>query len=374
MKKHISLTTALAALLPLAAFAQSPAPTATQSPGNPSMPNAVAPPAPPLPPMPPLPPLPPMAPGRHLHEHDNRPKEPVTFLGVETSQVPRVLSEQLNLPRGFGVVVDYVVPKSPAADAGLQRSDIIRLLNDQIIVSPEQLGVLVRSFADGTTVTLTILRKGQEMKLPVKLVKHASGTASSGSDGDSDWDFDWDNSGKMNFDFQMPDMTAVKDAVSAAVEQARDEARRAGDEARKAGEEARRAARQHLRIVTRDNGTTKTTKVDLGNATVTFSDDKGELKLESHDGNKVLTAKDAQGKLLFQGPVNTDQERAKIPAEVRARFDKLQHEDMPEVPTAPEPPTPREETDSVRVDSPAAKQATVCANRRTGWVRSTILL
>ena len=48
----------------------------------------------------------------HMHEHDMGPKEPVTFLGVETSDVPRVLSEQMGLPRGFGVVVDYVVPKA----------------------------------------------------------------------------------------------------------------------------------------------------------------------------------------------------------------------------------------------------------------------
>ena len=33
----------------------------------------------------------------------------MTYLGVETSDVPRVLSAQMGLPRGFGVVVDYVV-------------------------------------------------------------------------------------------------------------------------------------------------------------------------------------------------------------------------------------------------------------------------
>ena len=104
MKKQIILTTTLAALLPLATFAQSPGPSAPQPP-------------PPVPPAPPAPP--PMAHG-HMHEHDDGPKEPVTFLGVETSDVPRVLSEQMGLPRGFGVVVDFVVPESPAAAGGVQ--------------------------------------------------------------------------------------------------------------------------------------------------------------------------------------------------------------------------------------------------------------
>ena len=107
-----------------------------------------------------------------MQEHDMGPKEPVTFLGVETSNVPRVLSEQMGLPRGFGVVVDYVVPESAAAAAGVQQSDIIRMLNDQIILEPSQLGKLVRSFADGATVNLTLLRKGKEMKVTVTLKKH----------------------------------------------------------------------------------------------------------------------------------------------------------------------------------------------------------
>ena len=364
MKTTISLTTTLAALLPLtAAFAQAPAPTASTQPASSPATNVA-----------PAPPVPPAPPGRHFHERDNRPQEPVTFLGVETSQVPRVLSEQMNLPRGFGVVVDSIVPKSPAAEAGLQRSDIIRMLNDQIIVSPDQLGTLVRSFAEGTSVTLTILRKGQEMKLPVKLAKHQTSSRSLlGSGEDWDWNFDWDDGDKMKFDFQMPDMTSVRESVKAAVETARDQAERARDEAQRAGDEARRAV-SRLRIVTKDNGTTKSTKVDLGNATITFSDDKGELKLESRNGNKVLSAKDAQGKVLFEGPVNTDEERAKIPSEVRQRFEKLQQQELPEVPPAPEPPAPPDSAESVRLELPPANQAVLCATRRTGWTRSTLLL
>jgi hypothetical protein len=314
-----------------------------------------------------------MLPGRHIHEHDMGPKQPVTFLGVETSEVPRVLQEQMNLPNGFGVVVDYIVPKSPAADAGLQRSDIIRMLNDQIIVGSGQLGILVRSYSDGTTVTLTILRKGQEMKLPVKLARHD--VSMKGRFGDEDWDFDWDwdEDGKMNFNFQTPDMTAVRDAVHAAVEQAKDQARRAGDEAKRAGEEARKAA-QRLRIVTTDSGTTKSTRVDLGNATVTFSDDNGELKLESRDGKKTLTAKDGQGKVVFQGPIDTDEERAKIPAQVRLRFEKLENQDLPEVPEAPEPPESPSDNDSVCVGTQGIERAVLKPQHRTGWRRSTILL
>ena len=276
MKKQIILTTALAAFLPLAAFAQSPAPTASQ---------------PAQQPVPPIPPVPPSMNHGHMREHDMGPKEPVTFLGVETSDVPRVLSEQMGLPRGFGVVVDYVVPESAAAAAGVQQSDIIKMLNDQIILKPSQLGKLVRSFADGTTVNLTLLRKGKEVKVAVKLKKHEASAGRGPFGFEQEWK--WDDLGKMNFDFQMPDMTAVREAVA-----------RAKEEALRAGDEARRAARK-LRVVTTDDDTTKTTRVDLGKATITFSDDQGELKLERVDGKKMLTAKDTKGKVLFNGPIDT---------------------------------------------------------------------
>src|ERR1700694_2836929 len=98
MKTKLTTIIAAIALLPLAGFAQTP----------------------PTPPGPP--PMPPGPPDRH----EKMPKVPVTFLGVETSEVPNVVSEQLGLAKGFGLVVDYVVPDGPAAAGGAQQNDIIQ--------------------------------------------------------------------------------------------------------------------------------------------------------------------------------------------------------------------------------------------------------
>jgi len=352
MKKQIILTTAVAALCPLAAFAQSPNATAS------------VPPVPAVPPVQAVAPAPPAPPPRgHMHEHDMGPKEPVTFLGVETSEVPRVLSEQMDLPRGFGVVVDYVVPNGPAAAAGLQASDIIRMLNDQQIVDPSQLGKLVRSFAEGTSVDLTLLRKGKEVKVSVKLGKKDVPVGHGPFGFEQEWNFD--DLDKMKFDFKAPDMSAVREAVA-----------RAKDQAMRARDEAQRAVRG-LRIVTTDDGLTKSTRIDLGKATVTFSDDQGELKMESVDGVKMLTAKDAQGKVLYNGPIDTEEERATLPANVRQRFEKLERQELPKVPAAPEPPeAPRapEPQESARLQQLRAERAALAPNHRSGWVRSTFVL
>jgi hypothetical protein len=352
MKKQLALTTALAALLPLASFAQSPT----------AIPSAPA--TQPFPPVPPPPPAPPAPPHRHMHEHDeDGPKEPVTFLGVETSEVPRVLSEQMGLPRGFGVVVDYVVPNGPAAAAGVQPSDIIRMLNDQQIVDPGQLGKLIRSFAEGTSIDLTLMRKGKETKVSVKLGKKDMPMGHGPFGFEQEWNFD--DLDKMKFDFKAPDMTAVREAVA-----------RAKDQAMRARDEVQRAARG-LRIVTTDDGLTKSTRIDLGKATITFSDDQGELKMENVNGRKMLTAKDAQGKVLYNGPIETAEDRANLPENVRQRFEKLERQELPEAPEPPEAPeAPRapEPNESVRLQSAQRASAKLSPNNRTGWRRSTIVL
>jgi len=308
MKMKSVFTIIVIAFLPLAGFAQTP-------------------PAPAQPPQPPRPPHPPGMPGHH----EKGPKVPVTYLGVETSQVPTVVSEQLGLAKGLGLVVDYVEPNGPAAVAGVQQNDILKMLNDQILIEPSQLRKLLQTFSDGTEITLTILRKGQEQKLTAKLTKkEVPQRHNLFPGGNHDWHWDFDETGDLGE--QMQDLKeqlkeqfgdAQRGIVRGAVMQAHEAARRARDDARRAAEE--------LGLLFEDNGAVKASRIDLGKAQVVFSDGKGELKLENVDGRKLLTAKDPQGKLLFSGPVETKEDLEKMPADVRERYEKLQRSDLPTV-------------------------------------------
>jgi serine protease Do len=300
--KFITIIACLASL-PIAGFAQTP-PTPPQPPGQPN-------------------PLPPG--GR-----EKAPKVPMIFLGVETSQVPTVVSEQLGLSKGLGLVVEYVVPDSPAAAAGIQQNDILKMLNDQILIEPSQLRKLLQTFSDGTDVTLTILRKGQEQKVTVKLTKKEKPQRHSWAPGEKhDWHWDFDDTGDLGEQMQGL-KEQLQEQLGAQRGMIRETVTKAHEAARRAREDARRAARE-IRILSKDNGTLKATRIDLGKAQIVFSDDKGEMKLENVDGKKILTAKDAQGKLLFSGPVETKEDRDKMPADVRERYEKLQQNDLPVV-------------------------------------------
>jgi serine protease Do len=341
MKMKSVFTITLIALLPIAALAQTP-------------------PAPPQAPQPPRPPHPPGMP-----DHEKRPKVPVTYLGVDTSQVPTVVSDQLGLAKGFGLVVDYVEPNSPAATAGVQQNDILKMLNDQILIEPSQLRKLLQTFPEGTEVTLTVLRKGQEQKLTAKLAKKEvpqRRNAFPGGNHDPHWDFDATGDLKE----QMQDLKEQlkeqlgdqRGIIREAVTQAHEAARRARDDARHAADQ--------LRIFFEDDGAVKASKIDLGKAQIVFSDDKGELKLANVDGRKLLTVKDPQGKLLFSGPVETKEDLDKMPADVRARYDRLEQNDLPTV-------APRSDTDNADdADSDDADDQDDDVDEETGEVSQQV--
>ncbi len=97
--------------------------------------------------------------------------ETATFLGVELAKAPRVLTAQLGIPVGFGLVVVGVRTDSPASKAGLQTDDILLRFNDQKLVEPTQLSALVRAEKSGTEVTVTFLRAGTERSEKVTLAE-----------------------------------------------------------------------------------------------------------------------------------------------------------------------------------------------------------
>jgi membrane-associated protease RseP (regulator of RpoE activity) len=97
-------------------------------------------------------------------------KEP--FLGLHFATVPEVLYAQLpTLTRGIGIVVEQVKSKSPAAQAGLKRSDILLSYAGKQIKDSEQFAKLVRSDKADHKTTLVVLRHGEKVSLDVALAQ-----------------------------------------------------------------------------------------------------------------------------------------------------------------------------------------------------------
>jgi serine protease Do len=344
--------------------------------------NPPPPPAPPAPPHAAGPPAdhqgpPPgpdgMQPGPDGSEHGRLPRplrggpghhrEAGLLLGVGVEELPHALSDQLSLPDGFGVLVNFVVPGSAAEAAGVQPDDVLKMLNDQILVNPEQLSTLVHSYSDGQEVTLTAIRKDKEVKLTAKLKKEPlpPGHEHFGAPGRDGEGREMQREGER--ERQMHEGNEGREQAFGDREQAyrdlgpayqdgnhfgppgppappvRDIMRELRPELKELGEAANQKAVEKLQreitILRERDGGSRSTKLDLQDARIVIRDDKGELELKSDAGKRSLTAKDPQGKVLFSGPVNTPDERKAVPGDILPRLEKLEKEEMPAFPEAP---------------------------------------
>ncbi len=93
------------------------------------------------------------------------------YLGVSAESVTPEIAESLSLPDGMrGVAItDITPPDGPAAEAGLQRTDVIYAINDRQVTSLEDLRLLIAQSAPGTEVKLHLIRDGEELVVPVIL-------------------------------------------------------------------------------------------------------------------------------------------------------------------------------------------------------------
>lgn len=96
-------------------------------------------------------------------------KQEMTYLGVSTFYLSPSLREYLEISEGFGIQILEVLPDSPAAKAGLKEKDVLLRFNDQLLISPEHLSLLVKREKPGSEISLLVLRKGAEEKLTVEL-------------------------------------------------------------------------------------------------------------------------------------------------------------------------------------------------------------
>lgn len=104
-----------------------------------------------------------------LHPASESAQEEVAFLGLVATKLMPGISGRLGFSGNLYLNVAQVSSGGPAEKAGLKRGDVLKKLDDQILVNPEQLVALVRSMEIGDEVTLSILREEKEKSLKVKL-------------------------------------------------------------------------------------------------------------------------------------------------------------------------------------------------------------
>jgi membrane-associated protease RseP (regulator of RpoE activity) len=265
------------------------------------------------------------------------PEGDVTWLGVYAEEASEALSSQLGLNSGEGLVVTYVASDSPAVQAGVQKNDVLVELRDQLLVHPAQLVKLIRSQKDGTPVKLTFYRQGKRQTVTATLGKRPAVTAMWPAlpVAESEWK-PGTPSASVHDGIHGQMQILHKDLMSldADKQKVRSEVERSMEEARKALQDALRNQAQTgtaIGLDPKDLEALNYGSVDIGdNATVIVkksgrlirtivqTDDTGSYVLMAIP-KKRLTAHDKDGKLLFDGEVETEEQQQKVPADLREK-------------------------------------------------------
>jgi len=215
------------------------------------------------------------------------------YLGVSASPAPQVVRHQLSLPRGVGLVVDTVAPKSPADEAGLKEFDVLHKLNEQVLINQQQLAVLVRTFKPDDTIKLTVFRDGKSIEVSAKLQER-------------------DLPPLEQMRLGMDGMGGMGGGVFGQFDPFRGEG--GGGNPFAPGEN-----RPNLPMI---DPARPFAPGDIVNEAFSMMLDDGKIQMQitSKDGKRHLVAKEKDGKELYNGPIDTEEQIKGLPPEVRQRM------------------------------------------------------
>jgi hypothetical protein len=245
----------------------------------------------------------------------------MTWLGLSAGKVPPPLSAQLGLPESFGLVVVDVVPDSPAAAAGLQRHDVLKMLDDQYLIDPGQFSTLVRSKKAGTEVALTLFRAGKEEKVSVTLAEHDVPEMPRPPHGFHMFHQGFGVPGQMPGCLPPPGnppdagkpgkpQKFPMQGPGAQIEQNRMPPPPSGGP-------------QPFEYSLSDGSINRDVMVDRRFARLVFSSTDKALDIEVTPEGNILTVRDEGGNDVFRGAINTPEERKHAPADALEVADKL---------------------------------------------------
>ena len=91
------------------------------------------------------------------------------WLGIQHRGLAPGEARELAVPEGEGTLVVAVVPKGPAARAGIRRGDIITSMAEQPIVDSKSLGKIIRNHDAGSRVKVVVWREKRAVPVEVAL-------------------------------------------------------------------------------------------------------------------------------------------------------------------------------------------------------------
>lgn len=246
------------------------------------------------------------------------------YLGLGSSQVPEILSVHLGLKDGQGVLVRVLDPEGPATKAGFTVNDVITRIDENAVGSHADLTRHVSGKKPGDEVSIDYIHEGKPGNRKVVLGERADRAVAMGGGGAGDKALD-------NLLEAMPEDQAkrVREAIERSLKGADDlqgmlqfQGQAAAPEMDKAMKEMQKRVEKMLGAA--GAGAVMPKQMNfMSESTIKLLDDKGSVELKSKDGGKEVHVLDKEGKEIWSGPWETEQDKAAAPADVRSRIERL---------------------------------------------------
>ena len=244
------------------------------------------------------------------------------YLGIGTGELPALLAEHLKLPPGEGVVVHTLDPEGPAAKAGIVENDILTKIAGKSVNSQESLRDVVTGYKPGEEVEVNFIHRGEAKSLRIGLIKAPAEAPRI--------------AGRNLQPFDRLRMNGMPEDQAKLLQEAFEHSRRqmeelTDDELMDPGSligrgmnsrilEMLRGMENMPGDIAKEGGTNFSFKVG---GTIRMMDEQGSVEVNSNNGDKQVRVLGRDGKVQWEGPYNTEEDKAKVPADVRERIDHL---------------------------------------------------
>ncbi|MFK7850980.1 MAG: S1C family serine protease [Akkermansiaceae bacterium] len=249
------------------------------------------------------------------NQKKNLGQAPIPFAGLATATLPEMVADHLDVEAGNGVIVRTLYSEGPAEKAGIAVNDVILRIDHTAVGNPEAVSSLIRDHKVGDVLTFDLIHKGKAKEIKVTLGNRpADLMAQIGQepllDGIPDQhrerlrgllDQNLQGFGRMpNFEELMPDRQ-VQDAMRKMREQM--------GEAMKMGQLEKKEQGNGIRFEHRSK--------------IRMMDEDGSIEITSNGKNTEVVVRDKANQIVWEGPWDTDQDKAAAPDDIRARLDKV---------------------------------------------------
>lgn len=95
------------------------------------------------------------------------------YIGIYMDNVTRKIKKEFDYPKSRGVWIMEVVDDSPADNAGLERDDIIYMIDGERVSDVEDLKLIIEDREAGDTIDMVVFREGEKKEFRVELGEKA---------------------------------------------------------------------------------------------------------------------------------------------------------------------------------------------------------